>query len=244
MTGGESSKATDDWPIGLRWRRARLERELDKQLEVGDQLLDQCSSGDASRSADELAELRDRVGSWHQRNFELLEQAFTHPRMAWDYQHPFVARPIRLIDDAEDVLEVLRRDVSEHIARLKSIRDRVDLYDQAVSAPSMSADLLTIVVTAGALLVCAVLVVVIAVIAILYADSHITPATGRLSKWYTLRAVAGGAAVLGTVMVGSTIWYGFVRHREDHVRITLGPPLRFGAATAATAALLFQFGIS
>jgi hypothetical protein len=49
--------------------------------------------------------------------------------------------------------------------------------------------------------------------------------------------------VLAVVLALSTVWYGLVRGHADHVRMTLGPPLAWAAATGLGGALLIVFGI-
>jgi hypothetical protein len=105
-------------------------------------------------------------------------------------------------------------------------------------------DRLTVMVSAAAITLVMLAVAVGAGFLIIEADSNIKPDDGRFALWSLIRSAAGGVGVLAVILAASAAWYGLVQRRADHVRMTLDRPLRWGAATAVAAVLLFVFGIA
>lgn len=105
-------------------------------------------------------------------------------------------------------------------------------------------DQLTALVSGVALVIVMIGLAIGCALLIVEADSNIDPTDGRFALWPLIRALAGGVGVLAVVLAGSTIWYGLIQRRLDHVPRTFRSPLRWGAATAAAAVLVFIFGIA
>lgn len=110
-------------------------------------------------------------------------------------------------------------------------------------AYSDSPDVMTTIITSLAVVLVLLAAVAVAALGILKAGDHLRPTDSSLAPWAIAKAAAGGAGLLAFILAGADAWYGIVRRRADHVRLTLGKPLAWGAGLALGGALLIIFGI-
>lgn len=144
-----------------------------------------------------------------------------------------MVRAARLAAAAADGLSHLR----------PSPPSRVRSDDPSLPAFAGSPDVMTTIITGLAVVLVLLATVAGAVLGILQADDHLQPTDSSLAPWAIAKAAAGGAGLLALILAGAAAWYGLLRRRPDHVRLTFGKPLAWGAGLALGGALLIIFGI-
>lgn len=118
----------------LRWSRPRLAGELANQLEIADALLEDISAPDALT---QLGQLRTRALNWHDRTKTVLTQAFTDATVAKEYDPPAGFGSIAMSQDYRSKEQILQEQLGDmkatldrRVRRLRSIRDRLDVFDE------------------------------------------------------------------------------------------------------------------
>lgn len=105
--------------------RESVAGELDERIRLGEQLL-----GANVPTLEVLEDLRERFYTWHDVNRELLRRRFTTDAVVNEYTQA-VPSVISMDPTPAERVADFREDVRRDLRRLRSIRERLDLYDDA-----------------------------------------------------------------------------------------------------------------
>lgn len=113
-------------PPRLRTTRAELEAELDERISKGEEILRR-----GLRTGEEVRAAQADFYTWNEYNAELLKHRFTTPEIAEEYEPSVGIAFVGPTSLAEDIAE-LHRDVQARLRRLRSIKERLPLYEEPI----------------------------------------------------------------------------------------------------------------
>lgn len=120
-------------PLALARPRSEVTLRLQERIDLGKQL----QARELRTYEDTEAYKRDSV-NWTEYNEELLKRLFTNETLSEEYKYS--GGPVSMVFGEDDAWRMYRETTDNHIAKLQSISDRLELYPGPVTHPGIARD--------------------------------------------------------------------------------------------------------